>query len=67
MFHVTEKFLSENKCEPMQPYQFKMEAIEGLRYRANDALSRLTKHVIAEARKKEIAHEILTSDALKVC
>ncbi len=43
-----------------------MSAVEGMRYRANDALRRVTKAAIREARKKEITKEILNSETLKV-
>ena len=43
-----------------------MEAVEGLRYRANDALRQVSKSSIREARKKEITREILNSETLKV-
>ena len=44
-----------------------MEAVEGLRYRANDALRLVSKAAVREARKKEITREILNSQTLKVC
>ena len=44
----------------------KMEAIEGLRYRSNDAFRAVTKVAIREARRKEIHQEIINSEKLKV-
>eukprot|EP00794_Sanderia_malayensis_P015826 gene15826-17422_t len=49
----------------LKPYLFKMEEIEGFRYRVNDALRAVTKVSIREARLKEIKSEILTSNKLK--
>lgn len=48
-----------------QPYQFKMEEIEGFRYRSKDALRAVTRIAIREARLKEIKTEMLTSQKLK--
>ena len=42
-----------------------MSAIEGLRYRVRDAMKGITKHLIQEARRKEIRQEILNSELLK--
>eukprot|EP00112_Aurelia_sp_Birch-Aquarium-sp1_P011103 Seg2341.2 transcript_id=Seg2341.2/GoldUCD/mRNA.D3Y31 product="putative ATP-dependent RNA helicase DDX56" protein_id=Seg2341.2/GoldUCD/D3Y31 len=49
----------------LKPYKFKMDEIEGFRYRVNDALRAVTKVSIKEARLKEIKTEILTSHKLK--
>ena len=49
----------------LKPYMFKMDEIEGFRYRVNDALRAVTKVSIKEARLKEIKTEILTSHKLK--
>ncbi|KAJ8316963.1 hypothetical protein KUTeg_004867 [Tegillarca granosa] len=48
-----------------KPYQFKMEEIEGFRYRAKDAMRAVTRNAVREARLKEIKQEILTSQKLK--
>lgn len=48
-----------------RPYQFKMEEIEGFRYRSKDALRAVTRIAVREARLKEIKTEILTSQKLK--
>ncbi len=42
-----------------------MDAIEGLRYRARDSLKAVTRFAVVEARRKELADEILHSE--KVC
>ncbi|KAL5021816.1 hypothetical protein ScPMuIL_000971 [Solemya velum] len=48
-----------------KPYQFRMEEIEGFRYRAKDAMRAVTKVAIREARLKEIKKELLNSQKLK--
>lgn len=48
-----------------KPYMFKMEEIEGFRYRAQDAMRAVTKRSIREARVKEIKQEILNSKKLQ--
>lgn len=49
----------------LKPYLFKMDEIEGFKYRVNDALRAVTKVSIREARLKEIKAEIMTSKKLK--
>ena len=48
-----------------KPYQFRMEEIDGFRYRARDAMRAVTRVAVREARLKEIKNEILTSQKLK--
>lgn len=63
-----EKSLSESHPEGetlFKPYNFKMDEIEGFRYRSNDALRAVTKVAVREARLKEIKTEILNSNKLK--
>lgn len=48
-----------------KPYNFKMDEIDGFKYRAKDAMRAVTKVAIREARLKEIKTEILTSQKLK--
>ncbi|XP_013420398.1 probable ATP-dependent RNA helicase DDX56 [Lingula anatina] len=48
-----------------KPFQFRMEEIEGFRYRAKDAMRAVTKVAVREARLKEIKSEILNSQKLK--
>ncbi|CAH1783408.1 unnamed protein product [Owenia fusiformis] len=48
-----------------KPYQFKMEEIEGFRYRAKDAMRAVTSVAVREARLKEIKSEIFNSQKLK--
>uniref|UniRef100_A0A6J0SL63 RNA helicase n=1 Tax=Pogona vitticeps TaxID=103695 RepID=A0A6J0SL63_9SAUR len=50
---------------PLQPYQFRMEEVEGLRYRCKDAMRSVTKQAIKEARLREIKEELLNSEKLK--
>lgn len=49
----------------LKPYLFKMDEIEGFKYRVNDAMRAVTKASIKEARLKEIKMEIMTSKKLK--
>ena len=49
----------------LKPYQFKMDELDGFRYRARDAWRSVTKIAIREARLKEIKIEILNSQKLK--
>nr|XP_056716986.1 probable ATP-dependent RNA helicase DDX56 [Euleptes europaea] len=49
----------------LQPYQFQMDEIEGLRYRCRDAMRSVTKQAIKEARLREIKEELLNSEKLK--
>uniref|UniRef100_A0A3Q0RYM4 RNA helicase n=1 Tax=Amphilophus citrinellus TaxID=61819 RepID=A0A3Q0RYM4_AMPCI len=49
----------------LKPYEFKMEQIEGFRYRCRDAMRSVTKQAVKEARLKEIKQELLNSEKLK--
>ena len=49
-----------------RPYEFKLEDVEGFRYRAKDAWRASTRIAVREARLKEIKQEILNSNKLKV-
>ncbi|KAL2777107.1 putative ATP-dependent RNA helicase DDX56 isoform 2 [Daubentonia madagascariensis] len=61
-----EELLSgENGAPILLPYQFRMEEIEGFRYRCRDAMRSVTKQAIREARLKEIKEELLHSEKLK--
>ncbi|XP_074641744.1 putative ATP-dependent RNA helicase DDX56 isoform X2 [Tubulanus polymorphus] len=48
-----------------KPYNFKMDELEGFRYRAKDAMRMVTTIAIKQARVKEIKAELLTSEKLK--
>ncbi|RNA07522.1 putative ATP-dependent RNA helicase DDX56 [Brachionus plicatilis] len=48
-----------------KPFKFKMDEIEGFRYRARDVLGSITSIAIKEARIKEIKNELLNSEKLK--
>ncbi|XP_053318792.1 probable ATP-dependent RNA helicase DDX56 [Spea bombifrons] len=52
------------KCA-LRPYRFRMEEVEGFRYRCRDAMRSVTKQSIKEARLKEIKEELLNSEKLK--
>uniref|UniRef100_A0A4W6F2E4 Probable ATP-dependent RNA helicase DDX56 n=1 Tax=Lates calcarifer TaxID=8187 RepID=A0A4W6F2E4_LATCA len=49
----------------LKPYEFKMEEIEGFRYRCRDAMRSVTKQAVREARLKEVKQELLNSEKLK--
>jgi ATP-dependent RNA helicase DDX56/DBP9 len=49
------------------PFKFDMQPVERFRYRCQDALRSVTDTAVREARIKEIKHEILNSEKLKVC
>jgi len=49
----------------LKPYNFKINEIEGLRYRVNDAFNNVTKLKVKDARLKEIKGEIFNSSKLK--
>lgn len=49
----------------LTPYNFKVDEIEGLRYRVSDAFGKVTKIKVREARLKEIKGEIYNSTKLK--
>eukprot|EP00088_Acartia_fossae_P043836 TRINITY_DN4632_c0_g1_i16.p1 TRINITY_DN4632_c0_g1~~TRINITY_DN4632_c0_g1_i16.p1 ORF type:complete len:755 (-),score=211.92 TRINITY_DN4632_c0_g1_i16:72-2336(-) len=51
--------------QALRPYQFKMEELEGFRYRAKDAWHAVTRVAVREARLKEIKQELLNSKKLK--
>ena len=48
-----------------KPYQFRMEELDGFRYRARDAWRSVTKIAVREARLKEIRQELLNSVKLQ--
>jgi len=64
---VTKKLATMFPNEPnlFKPYLFKMEEIEGFRYRAEDAMRAVTKRGIREARLKEIKQEMVNSKRLQ--
>ena len=49
----------------LKQFKFKMDEIEGFRYRARDVLRSITSIAIKEARLKEIKNELLNSEKLK--
>lgn len=62
---VEEALAGDNSDCVLKPYQFKMEEIEGFRYRCRDAMRSVTKQAVKEARLKEIKQELLNSEKLK--
>ena len=55
----------EQKSDIFKPYKFRMEELDGFRYRATDAWRAVTKIAIREARLKEIKSEMLNSAKLQ--
>lgn len=53
------------ESQVMKPYTFKMNVLEGFRYRVDDVLRSVTKQSIKEARFQEVKLEMLNSDKLK--
>ncbi|XP_076175161.1 putative ATP-dependent RNA helicase DDX56 [Ptiloglossa arizonensis] len=72
---IRERILLENVEEELKhcyncntlfkTYQFKLEEVEGFRYRAKDAWKAVTRIAVREARLKEIKQEVLTCKKLK--
>ena len=68
---LKETYNYKSKCETgsdfvlFKPFKFKMDEIEGFRYRARDVLRSITSILIKEARLKEIKSELLNSEKLK--
>ncbi|XP_066507237.1 probable ATP-dependent RNA helicase DDX56 [Hoplias malabaricus] len=62
---VENALMGDNADCVLKPYGFKMEEIEGFRYRCRDAMRSVTKQAVKEARLKEIKQELLNSEKLK--
>ncbi|KAK0154360.1 putative ATP-dependent RNA helicase DDX56 [Merluccius polli] len=62
---VKKSLVQENGECMLNPYEFKMEQIEGFRYRCRDAMRSVTKQAVKEARLREIKQELLNSEKLK--
>ncbi|XP_070780801.1 probable ATP-dependent RNA helicase DDX56 isoform X1 [Enoplosus armatus] len=62
---VEEALAGDHVDSVLKPYEFKMEEIEGFRYRCRDAMRSVTKQAVKEARLKEIKQELLNSEKLK--
>jgi len=62
---VEERLKQVAGSEGMRPYQFKMEELDGFKYRARDAWRAVTKVAVRDARLKEIKQELLNSHKLK--
>lgn len=62
---VEEALTGDNADCAVKPFGFKMEEIEGFRYRCRDAMRSVTKQAVKEARLKEIKQELLNSEKLK--
>ncbi|XP_045922928.1 probable ATP-dependent RNA helicase DDX56 isoform X2 [Micropterus dolomieu] len=62
---VEEALAGDHAESVLKPYEFKMEEIEGFRYRCRDAMRSVTKQAVREARLKEIKQELLNSEKLK--
>ncbi|XP_066062373.1 probable ATP-dependent RNA helicase DDX56 isoform X1 [Chamaea fasciata] len=64
--HIEDALPGENGQSLLQPYEFKMEEIETLRYRCRDAMRSVTKQAVREARLRELRQELLNCEKLKV-
>ncbi|XP_036385386.1 probable ATP-dependent RNA helicase DDX56 [Megalops cyprinoides] len=62
---IEDALTGDNADCALKPYGFKMEEIEGFRYRCRDAMRSVTKQAVREARLKEIKQELLNSEKLK--
>ncbi|XP_043940175.1 probable ATP-dependent RNA helicase DDX56 isoform X2 [Protopterus annectens] len=62
---VEKALMGDSPDMALKPYQFRMEEVEGFRYRCRDAMRSVTKQAIKEARLKEIKEELLNSEKLK--
>ncbi|XP_076614554.1 putative ATP-dependent RNA helicase DDX56 isoform X1 [Chaetodon auriga] len=62
---VEEALTGDHGDSVLKPYKFKMDEIEGFRYRCRDAMRSVTKQAVREARLKEIKQELLNSEKLK--
>ncbi|XP_017778789.1 PREDICTED: probable ATP-dependent RNA helicase DDX56 [Nicrophorus vespilloides] len=56
----------QNTTNSFKKYEFKMDDVASLQYRAQDAWNAVTKNVIKEARMNEIKKEIIQSKKLKM-
>ncbi|XP_011865411.1 PREDICTED: probable ATP-dependent RNA helicase DDX56 isoform X2 [Vollenhovia emeryi] len=54
-----------NSANLFKTYQFKLEQVEGFRYRAKDAWKAVTRIAVREARLKEIKQEVMNCEKLK--
>jgi len=61
---VEDKLQQISGSGTLKPYQFKMEELDGFKYRAKDAWRAVTKVAVREARLKEIKQELLNSQKL---
>lgn len=61
----TYNYSNTDNLSLFKPFKFKMDEIEGFRYRARDVLRSITTILIKEARIKEIKNELLNSEKLK--
>lgn len=59
------KTVTGDDSTAFKAYQFKLEEVDGFRYRANDAWRAVTRIAVREARLKEIKQEILNNKKLK--
>ncbi|XP_018356084.1 PREDICTED: probable ATP-dependent RNA helicase DDX56 [Trachymyrmex septentrionalis] len=66
MEEVEQELKHSYNCENLfKIYQFKLEEMEGFRYRAKDAWKAVTRIAVREARLKEIKQEVINCEKLK--
>ncbi|XP_022536589.2 probable ATP-dependent RNA helicase DDX56 [Astyanax mexicanus] len=63
---VEASLTGDNADCALKPYAFKMEEIQGFKYRCQDAMRAVTRQAVKEARIKEIKQELLNSQKLKM-
>ncbi|XP_053856765.1 probable ATP-dependent RNA helicase DDX56 [Vidua macroura] len=63
---IEDALAAEDGQSLLQPYEFRMEEIETLRYRCRDAMRAVTKQAVREARLRELRQELLNCEKLKV-
>jgi ATP-dependent RNA helicase DDX56/DBP9 len=65
LLEKVDKYLGgSSKTPAVKPFKFKMEEVEGFRYRARDAWRAVTRIAVREARLKEIRQEVLNCSRL---
>ncbi|XP_053822460.1 probable ATP-dependent RNA helicase DDX56 isoform X3 [Vidua chalybeata] len=62
---IEDALAAEDGQSLLQPYEFRMEEIETLRYRCRDAMRAVTKQAVREARLRELRQELLNCEKLK--
>jgi len=64
-FEAVEDKMAQTGGGALTPYQFNMNELEGLKYRATSAWNMASRNAVREARLKEIKNELKNSEKLK--